>query len=483
MAQKEKAGKGLSMGILSAAIVILTFLIVLCVWLFCNLAVFRQNGTAVTANGYPLTAADYNFFYYRSYYEYMNTAGGDAGTYGLGAKPDESLPLSEQVMYSDDGREVTWQSYFTARAEQLLRRTFLYYELAQEAGYELSEEQLGDVDYDFDEKIWFEADTAFQTNEEYLEEHYGKGMTEEIYRKNLKILFTANEYADELENSVEISDEELDATYQEGSDEYDIVFYRLFYLSGKAEDEAEQAEKMEQARVRAESLAKEAKTEEEFIALAEEYTQYNDAQSYWVGADDLRREQIRYAMSYYREWLAAPERQAGDTMTAAGENGYYIAMFLSRDDNDYDTVNLKYFTVSGEDTEKKLADFYEEFGESEGDAQAFFETAADYRDIDYSVSNRSIEVLSYDRQNRASVPEVMLDWCFAEERQAGDVETIEDKENEIIYVVYFDGYDMNCARSIVYKDLSGQRFREWEQEALAGVTVKQNFFFRLTDAA
>ena len=176
-----------------------------------------------------LSVADYNFYFYRSYYEFLNNVGTDET--GMYSSPQADVPLSEQ--YMDEEKNVTWQDYFDSRAQTLLKDTYAYYHLAQNAGFTLSEEMLDDIQYDYDEKIWFEAvEVGHSTEADYLAQNYGAGMTKDIYMKNLTVLYTAKFYKDFYRENIEITPEELDAYYASHAQDYRSVYYQLFYLSG-----------------------------------------------------------------------------------------------------------------------------------------------------------------------------------------------------------------------------------------------------------
>ncbi len=130
---------------------------------------FKQRANAVSVDGEKLSVADYNFFFYRSYYEFLNNVGTDET--GMYSSPQADVPLSEQ--YMDEEKNVTWQDYFDNRAQTLLKDTYAYYHLAQNAGFTLSEEMLDDIQYDYDEKIWFEAvEVGHSTEADYLSQKY-----------------------------------------------------------------------------------------------------------------------------------------------------------------------------------------------------------------------------------------------------------------------------------------------------------------------
>lgn len=436
-----------------------------------------QHGTAAKVNGYSLTAADYNFFFYRSYYEYLN--GATDASYGIGSRPDETKALSAQTFSEQDGQVTTWWDFFASRADTLIEQTFFYYDLAQEAGYTLTQEQEDDIQYDFDEKIWFEAEELQQISvEQYLVENYGKGMTEEIYLKNLRILFTANFYIEECRNHVEISTEELDSYYDENRQDFRYVEYRLFYLSGKSGDNEKTDASMAQAKARADELAAAAHNEEEFISLCETYQQYNDEFSYWTGASDLRREENRFALTYFRQWLGDEAREPGDVQVAEAENGYYIAMFLDASDNEEESVNLLYFTISGDGAAAKGRDFLETYEESEQTPEMFFSLSEDIRDIDYTGEYRKIASISYEDATRITVPEILEGWCFDEPRQSGDTVLLTEGSS-LAHVALFESYGPTASRVLAYNELSGERYRAWNEEELAQVQVEHGFFFYL----
>ena len=429
---------------------------------------FKQRANAVSVDGEKLSVADYNFFFYRSYYEFLNNVGTDET--GMYSSPQADIPLSEQ--YMDEEKNVTWQDYFDNRAQTLLKDTYAYYHLAQNAGFTLTEEMLDDIQYDYDEKIWFEAvEVGHSTEADYLTQNYGAGMTKDIYMKNLTVLYTAKYYKDFYRESIEISPEELDAYYAAHAQDYRSVYYQLFYLSGASSGG------MEAAKQHAQELA-ELHTLEEFEAQCEAYTVYNDDESYWQTASVLRRESCWTSISYLRDWLSG-ERAYGDTTVAEASNGYYVAFFREESDNNYPTVNLKYFTVSGADANDDVRDYLDAFSKSDGSAQSFFELSDNIRDKDYNRSdNRKISSITYDNATILTVPEDALDWAFDKARTKGDVTTIRAEDGW--YVLYFDGFGETASRMIADKQLRTERYKAWTQEVESDVSFAEGRYFGKT---
>ena len=234
---------------------------------------------------------------------------------------------------------------------------------------------------------------------------------------------------------------------------------------------------MEAAKQHAQELA-ELHTLEEFEAQCEAYTVYNDDESYWQTASVLRRESCWTAISYLRDWLSG-ERAYGDTTVAEASNGYYVAFFREESDNDYPTVNLKYFTVSGADANDDIRDYLDAFSKSDGSAQSFFELSDNIRDKDYNRSdNRKISSITYDNATILTVPEDVLDWAFDKARTKGDVTTIHGED--CWYVLYFDGFGETASRMIADKQLRTERYKEWTAEVQSNISYAEGRYFSKT---
>ena len=441
---------------------------------------FMQKTVAATVADTKLSPAEYNFYYYRAYLEFFNTMGGSSEFLEAGV-PDDPAELHDTVMREDEsGKKITWEDFFTARADELIEHTILYYRLAMENGYEITQDLKDQINYEFEEKVWFEAqDLAQESVENYLKNNYGAGMTETLFRKHLEMLFVANAYSAECKENVPIPVETLDDYYRENADDCAVVTYRMFYLNGKGDTDAQQRENMEKAKKLADKIAAEAKDEQGFADLCRENAGFNTADSYWQGESVVRRSQTRYALSHVRKWVAGGNVKPGDTLVAQANNGYYVVMFLDRNDNSQNSVNLLYFTVSGEDAVFNARRFVNSFEKTEKSPEAFFEMSDEIRDLDYNTSNYyQISSITYPRQTTISVPACMQDWCFGENRAPGDTQFFSDGSGKA-YVAYFDGYGELCSRVIAANDLREEYFERWESENIGSADVKHGTCFFL----
>lgn len=445
-------------------------LLVLCANYFFQSEWWLQHATAAIVDGEHISITDYNFFFYRSYYEFLNTVGSDES--GLYSLPQDGISLSEQ--YMDSSSTTTWQSYFDSRAETLLKETFSYYHLAQKADFVLSEEMLADIQYDYEEKIWFEAkELAGISETDYLTQNYGRGMTKDIYIKNLQILYTAKFYREYYKDSIVLAAEDLDNYYQAHAADYRSVFYQLFYVSGKIDGG------MVAAKALSENLAQ-AETLTSFQAQCKNAAAYTPAESYWQTASVLRREACWTSISYLRDWLSK-EHTYGDTIVTAASNGYYVAFFLAENDNNYKTANLKYFTVSGSSAQKNVESFQHSWAQSDHSVDAFFSLGNDIRDKDYSrADNHKLSSITYENETILSVPECALSWVFETPRESGDTTIL--KSDDVWYILYFDSYGDSAARMIADSKLRAEAYEEWTASVTQNISFQEGVFFRQTAA-
>ena len=442
---------------------------------------FYRNTTAVTVDSRNLSPAEYNFYYYRSYLEFLNTVGTSA-VFGELSIPEDPKQLPQTVMQVDEsGKEITWEEFFTVRAEELIERTFLYYDLAMKNGFVITQDILDQVNYDFEEKVWFEAENLDQSSvENYLKNNFGTGMTQELFREHLLILHVANAYAAECEANVPIPQSVLDDYYQENAAQCEAVTYRMFYLSGKGDTATQQEQNMALAKQRAEELAAQVTDEESFIRLCREYESYNTAASHWKGASVIRTDQVRYALSHVRSWLETEDAVPGDLRIARATNGYYILMLLDRSDNTQRSVNVMYFTLSGDDAEATANTFLRDFEATDRSREQFFRLSEGKRDINYSQGGYHwISSITYRQQTPILLPTCMRQWCFDEPRNVSDCAYF-TAEDGTIYIAYFEGYDDLCSRVIAANDLRSDYFRSWEAENVGQAEIRHKAFFFLT---
>ncbi|MBQ9045407.1 MAG: peptidylprolyl isomerase [Oscillospiraceae bacterium] len=176
----------------------------------------------------------------------------------------------------------------------------------------------------------------------------------------------------------------------------------------------------------------------------------------------------------FGDWLKDAARQPGDMEVVEQEGtGYYVVLFLGRDDNSYSTVNVRHILIQAEDpdgdgvyTDEDLAaakteieKIQAEYEDGEQTEDAFAALAKEYSTDPGSKADGGL----YKNVYKGQMVEEFNDWCFDEARKAGDVGIIEDSAYNGYHLMYFvgngDTYQKVLARDAL-SDVDMQAFTE-----------------------
>lgn len=333
--------------------------------LFINSNYFRQNFTAVTIDNVKYSVTDFNYYYQNIYMQYYQAVSG-TGDLGAAMLPDQNSPLKSQIYDPETGE--TWSEFFQKMAFEQMKADNKIYVEAQNAGYQLSDEEMTKLNADMDGMITSAYMNGYTKVADYLKAAYGKAMDEETYRKNAERTYLINSYTDHVHDSFNYSQDEIEAYYIENQNVFDTFTYRYFLVSGEKVVESDYADTaaydaakeaaVEVAGVKAKEYAAKITDDQSFIAAAREY----DPETYKDDSASQRIYKGELLGSTYGEWLRDPSRQNGDVTAIKSTTGYYVVFFESRDDNHYQTVNIQQVLVKPETIDKT------QYTEDDGDA-------------------------------------------------------------------------------------------------------------------
>jgi hypothetical protein len=191
--------------------------------------VVQRHLTAYTVGSHKYTAADVDYFYYSEYNSYYNTY----VTYGL---IDSGTDMRSQVYSQDEnGNDITWDDQFKADAVDALTQMTVLYDEATANGYTISDDGVESVQTTLD-SIETACSTYSVTKEYYLQYLYGPYMTEKRLKNLLTMSTVASEYAELIESGYEdaVTEDEINAYYDENADQLDTYSYYVYYISGSA---------------------------------------------------------------------------------------------------------------------------------------------------------------------------------------------------------------------------------------------------------
>lgn len=424
-----------------------------------NSALPSRHTTAVNIDGEKYTVAQLNYYYSTSYISFYNNY---YNYIAYGMFFDTSQSLKDQ-MYSTD---MTWRDYFLQSAVDSMTEVQILNKAAEADGFTLSEEDQAAYEDAVAsiETGW--SDLGYSSLKQYLNMNYGKGVDIDLVRQEIYRTYVASAYSQHLYDSYDYSAEELDAYYAEHADELDMISYAYVTdYDGIVDAEAVAA-------------AVNGTDEEAFASYMEE------------NYEDLEPTTLTYSGSSlpeeYAEWLLDAARVPGDATAFTSDNTSTVVMFVSRDNNDYNTVSFRHIlkTAADEDGDGSFSDteiaeaadaaqaLYDEWLAGDATEDSFAELAMLNTDDGGSNTNGGL----YETVSKGQMVEPIDTWLFDEARQPGDTDVISYAGDNYTgtHVVYFVGADeLTYAQTIADNTMRNDAYSTWmqEQEEAADVTT------------
>ncbi len=451
----------------AAAILLVVFFALL---IFVNSGYMQTHATALTVGNHKLTPVDFNYYYQDTYYNLYSSY----NSYGMwDYVVDTTQDITDQeCLLSEDGG--TWADYITETAAASAMQIYALYDAAMEEGFTLDEETQASVDSTPDNLAIYAEAYGYDDTDEYLEDSYGKGATVESYMNYVEVQQIASAYSTAKGESFEYTDDVLQAYYDEHSQDYDKVSYRVFTVTTEDDD-------TDAAKSTADAMAAELdSTEESFIKAALSYAPEDSKESYEDEDYTLRKYTYANTSTDYADWLFSTERLPGESQVFATSTGYAVVMFVERDENDYKTVDVRHILVQveatgddGESTEddwtvcKEAIDEIEALWiDSEMSEDAFAQLANEYSEDTGSNTTGGL----YEDIYKGTMVAEFEDWCFDETRQIGDTGIV--KTDYGYHLMYFSGTGEEYFKTLADSSKRSEDYNAWYEEYSADYEAK-----------
>ena len=324
----------------------------------------EKHGPYITVGSHEIQKAEFDYYYYSSLNSFASTYGSYLSYFGL----DTSKPLDQQ-QYSDT---MTWDDYFQQQAVNQLKNVYALTDEANEKGFEY------DASSDYDDMVTSIQSYAQQQGvsaDEYCKSVFGSDATLEGIKPYVEMSGLASAYYNDIEDSIEVTDDEINTYYDENKDNYDSVDYRVCKIEADMPEEETEAETEAQTEAAAESTSETTAESASETAVTENQT----------------------------ETMSAEESEAA---AKAEEEAKAAAMAEAK--------------AKADEMLSKIKD------------EASFEKV-----YDKYASDTSVDSLNTDKKKSSISPTDVANWLFDADRQAGDTTVIEDTSNNAYYVVYF----------------------------------------------
>ncbi len=469
------------------SVVATVVVVLLIVAIIFNSTLFTANMSALAIGEHDYTAVEFNYFYQTAFistYNNLYSQFGEYTSYILNA--NSSL---EDQMYS---ATQSWDDYFEETALNSMQQSAMLYDAAMAEGYTLTSEEQESIDAAISAAKSAATQSGFSTFKQYLTAYYGKGFTEDTYKDIVTKQTIAASYSNALVErfAEQYTEEQLLAKYDTVRDEYDLISYCYYFVDGAA-DEANGID-ADTAMNKAYSIAQEiasAKTEEVFAELVEQNCSEDEKATFADHTAVLRNNIAPSAISAtYADWLTDPARQYGDSTYGEGNNGYYVLLFVDRNDNSFKAQSFRHILVQTQADEngeftgaaalaaqseaQNLLDKWMEDPTEDNFAAMANEHSADGGS---NTTGGLYEDVIYGKM----VPEIE-EWIFDPAREPGDTEVVYVTSSNYsgAHVLYYVGegeqYNITLADNLQKQE----DYDNWMNERESDYEVKTKFAFR-----
>lgn len=452
------------LGAIAAVLAILLVAGVVVVYNVIDSGFIQRHQVAMKSDNYEVTSAMMNYYFNTLYQNYAESY----KSMGL----DTTKPLDEQNYI--DGKQ-TWHDFFMAQTKDQVRQLLVTCEAAKAAGYTLEKDDSHDHSADETLKSMATVAATYGANlKYYLENVYGEGVNEKVFRDCYELSEIASHYTEEMTGSYEFTSEDWDKYYSENKDTYNMVDYLSYTFKvtetkvdkDATEDEKAAAKALDQEEAkRLEGLAGElllVTTPDAFKTYVESYLRtdlYKDKTE-----EELKKEKIdieelvedcittgakNSSQSDLNKWLFDSKRAAHETYLTKTEDGlsFTVYMILPAADtadlglaciyrDTYPLKNIRYipfatstYNDNAETAKGAAEDALEDF-KNDPTEDAFAALADEYNE---GANGGLVENL-----NKGSLGDAGDAWLYDSARKAGDCEIIE-VEDQGYYLVYYIG--------------------------------------------
>lgn len=401
---------------------------------------FYSHFTALKVGDANYTAAEYNFFYKSYVSNFVNQYGQYLSYMGL----DTTKPYDQQTY--KDGQ--TWADFFKESTQTQIKEVTALYDEAQKAGFKLSEDDQASLDTTLESIETSYKTSDYSTADAYLASLYGKGCTVEVAKDLITKEYVAQNYNTEKQKAFTYTEDDVKSYYDKNKDDLDSYTYISYFASGEPETDNSSASAATATDVSAspaaasttdisaspspsaEELMAEAKTKADTVAAAKTEDDFKAAAKEASGTDvSNSTTQGKSLTKDYASWLKDSSRKAGDVTVIKTDKGYYALYYISRETNDYSTVNVRHILFKAEaDSSGNYTDEAKAAAKEKADAElkkwkngdATEDSFAALAKADTEDAGSKENGGLYENIYKGQMVTTFNDWVFDESRGTGD---------------------------------------------------------------
>lgn len=337
--------------------------LLLVVILLLNTGFLYTHTKAAAVGTESYSPAELSYYYISQYSSFLNTYGSYASLFGLDTSTGVAGLRSQECPMLDEGQ--TWRDYFLQGALDNLQQVVGLKNYAAANGITLDADELAAISDDLASAAETAKANGYASLNRFFAAQYGTGVSEKLVRALLEDSSLASKAMKQYQDGLNFSDEELEEYYASLEGSRDYFDYAYYYVAAeKLPVEGESAEGEEPESAVTEQTLLEAKMTAHAIEMAyadgadiddpvERLNAAIEAEND-AAAATVRSAAIGSGLGDLGEWLRDSARKAGELTVVEDSQGegYYVGLFLAREDNHYPTVSVRHIlikAVAGED--------------------------------------------------------------------------------------------------------------------------------------
>ena len=476
-----------------------------------NSGIIQKNTIAATVGEHKLNSVELGYYYNDAIMDYYNqwyeTYESYTDSYLQAIGWDVTKPLNDQVYDEESGK--TWDQFFIESAIENAKSDYALYDLAKSENFQLPSEDQVVLDNMVSNMQTYATLYGYSNADQYLRASYGYGADADSYAEYCERSAIAGAYLEAHEEGLKYDDADIREYEKDKVNNYNSYTFSSAYLSytdfreGGTEDEdgnktysdEENNAARDTMKAAAEQLAT-ATTLEDLEKMINTIEVNESSQLALNASTNTLHTDLNTSLA---DWLAADERKEGDiaaipnttTSTDADgnettvTNGYYVAYFVSKDDNAKLMSNVRHLlvqfeggTTNEETNEVEYSDDEKAAAKTEADGylktwkegaateESFIELVKQHSDDTTAEDGGLFENINPHSQYVAN----FLNWSIDPERKVGDAEVIETEYG--YHVMYYVGNaELTYRDYMITNEMRTADHEEWYHGILEPVTT------------
>ena len=479
--EKKKSNLRWTLGTIAVVLVVVSVLLL-------NSGIMYKT-TAFSVGSKNYTAADVSYRYANQYYTFANQYGSYASIFGLDTS-NGIRGLEKQACPMLEGG--TWKDYFLEAAKNDMIHATVLGQYAADNGITLDADDKAQIDASFEGLEEQAKSYGYASGDNMLAANYGNGVNQKLVRKANEESLLASKAGQALLDSFTYTDDQIEEKYQSYAGEHDYFDYAYSYVS------AERVETTD-----ADGNTSSDVTDETVAAAAEKASAIADAYKKATGTDYAanlieaaeaqeatasEQTHVQGSSVPAADWMRDASRKAGDITVSPDASGCYVVVYLSRDDNHYNTVNVRHILVNAEADENgnytdeakaaakaRAEEILAEFEAGDKTEDSFAALAEQYSEDPGSNTNGGL----YENVAKGQMVQEFNDFCFADHKP-GDTGIVYGESGSYAgyHVMYYVGEGKLYSSVIAEDDLRNTDAEAWMEKAAEANPTKEGFGMR-----